>query len=280
MFRTMKQSLIALLGLGFLATAPFARSQWLVHTTVNPGLDTQATFAGGTGAYAGYVTAHATIIADGLGNGVPGISPSAFTNVTTTGPNSFTSLFPLDPGGTFDSLNMGSNDSGDIFTVTIDFSNLANGYLPANSLIAFLDVDSLENVSRMRATDSAGNLISIPWLTPLAAPRDFIDYNNAGGNSISPSDAAAISYASGVYTFNGGATNPSSGMQSFFNTQDLKSLTFMYDHTQSIVPGGGGYGLAIAIPEPANLPLLLTGASLLLGLTWRSLTNKGRGFST
>lgn len=239
------------------------QAQWLTHTytsnTPPTSQTTNAIFANATGGYVGNVSVSATNFVDGTGNGYIGIAPSPFTAVTPT----FNSLFPLNPGGRFDYLNVGYNDTGDKVTVTFDFSGLAFRYLPAGTVAAFLDVDSLETIQNMTATDSAGNLITGAWLTPLASPRDLFDYNNLGGDGLIAGAEATYSQVAGVYNFNGTATNDSSAFQGFSTLTDIRSLTFTLGNSGPVTPNSpGGYGIALGqIPEPSTAMLALVGAT-------------------
>jgi hypothetical protein len=245
--------------------APQARAQWLTHTAVpgaTPGTKTTAVFAGGTGAYAGIVKVATSNVVDGIsGTGVPGISANPFTNVTST----FTGFYPLNPGGTFDFLNLASNDTGDTFTVTFNFAGLAGHVLPAGTLIAFLDVDILENVSGLTANN--GGVLTSPWLQQInfgpPVNGNVFDYNTAFGNGLTPGAEAAVSYSGGIYNLNGKNNNDDSAFQGFYTTVPIKSLTLSYNHSQGIFSGGGGYGIALAIPEPSTYALL--GLGLLCG---------------
>ncbi len=255
-------SLLAILAFAF-CSAPVAKAQWLTHTTTNPGTDTNAVFpAGGP---SGYATAHLTPFRDGIGNGIPGISPNPFTNVTAA----FTSYCPANPGGTFDFLNVTSNDTGDAFMVTFDFSNLAGGVLPAGSTIAFLDVDTYEDVYEISGFAAGGGQYSTPWLNQfngIPAPAAF-DYDNAGGG-VNPILAAALLTGGATYALIGDASNQDSAFQGFTTTQPLGSLSFIYsvsDPTGNANPGFNSYGIAIqAVPEPSTNALALLGGVIAL----------------
>lgn len=251
-----------------LGSAPGARAQWLTHTTTIPGTNTNAVFpAGGP---SGFATASVTPFRDGFGNGIPGISPNPFTNVTTA----FTNFCPLNPGGTFDFLNVTSNDTGDVFLVTFNFSNLAGGVLPAGSTIAFLDVDNNENVLELSGFDQSGNQFGGPWLNQFngfPAPAAF-DYDNAGGG-VTLGQSATVGLSGGFYSLTGDPSNQDSAFQGFTTTQPLGSLTFIYSVSD---PSGGAtlafdsYGIAIkAVPEPAPTALAVLGGVLALAYSQR-----------
>ncbi len=252
-----------MLALGIaLSLASTTQAQWLIHTpapgpTPLPGATT-AMFPYQVGAYAGTVNVTTNPISSGIVAGTIGIAPNPFTNLTT---DFFSNGYTTNPGGTFDQLNVASNDTADIYRVTFNFSGLALGYLPAGSCIAFLDVDINENVSELKAKDSSGNLIGTAWL---GSPSPVFDYN-APTDSFNPGDEASISLTGGTYNINGkpGPTNPTSLFQGFTITQDIRSFTFIYDHTQTPpANGAGGYAIAISqqIPEPGTTTLAIVGA--------------------
>lgn len=255
-------SILALLSLTCLL-APTSRGQWLTHTPDNsqpPGSATNASFPFGL---SGNVTTSVTIYNDGLGNGVPGVSPNPFTNVT----NTFLSYYSLNPTNTFDFLNVTSNDTGDVFKVTFDFSHLAGGVLPAGSTIAFLDVDNYENVLELSGFAQGGlqGQYNTPWLTQFNGsntPPAVFDYDNASGGVI-PGLAAALSVNGGYYTLAGDPSNQDSAFQGFTTNVPLGSLSFIYDVSD---PTGGAnpafdtYGVAIkAVPEPQSTAFILLG---------------------
>lgn len=249
-----------------LAAAPFAGAQWLTHTPDNsqpPGIATTGAFP--TGGPGGYTTATVNILSDGAGNGVPGISPNPFTNVTST----FLSYYSLNsPGNTFDYLNVASNDTRDVFVVTIDFTHLAGGVLPAGSTVAFLDVDNYENVAELTGYGVGGGQYAANWLQQfngIGTPPAAFDYDNTGGNGIGANVATFLNLTS-VYALQGDPSNQDSAFQGFTTTKALTAMSFIYDVTD---PTGGpslindSYGLAIrAVPEPSAY--LLLGLGLLI----------------
>jgi hypothetical protein len=254
-----------------------AQAQWLSHTLLvnNPPTlqQTSAFFPNAPAGYGGLVSVTATNFVDGTGDGYGGIAPTSYTTLSTT----FTSLFPTNAGGSFDYLSVGSTDTGDTFDVKFDFNGLANRYLPAGAVMAFLDVDSLENVSNLRAYDANGNQITTAWLQPLASPRDLFDY--AAGNSLTPGAQATYSQVGGVYNFHGTATNDTSAFQGFATQSNISYFTFSYDHNQAIFANApGGYGIAIGfpVPEPATTSLVFAGAAAGLIAGWRKLRRNGR----
>lgn len=244
-----------LLALGLsVAYPPLSHAQWLQNTSTTPGVATTASFPNATGPYTGSITAIASNFVDGAANGIPGIVPTAFTNVSA----SFLANFSLNPGGTFDYLNVGYNDPGDSFDVTFSFTGLALGYLPAGAILAFLDIDINENVHNLQAFGPGNVPIMTPWLTPLASPANLFDYNNPDGG-IAPGSAAVISESSGVYNLLGQSSNQDAAFQGFRLTQNVTSITWHFDRSPGGGGGTGGYGVAIAIPEPSTNVFLLVG---------------------
>lgn len=264
-----------------LASIANVRAQWLTHTPDNsqpPGMATNASFPFGL---TGNVTTSINIFSDGFNNGVPGVTPNPFTNVTST----FLSYYSTNPGNTFDFLNVSSNDTRDVFLVTMDFSNLAGGVLPAGSTIAFLDVDNNEDVFELSGFAQGGLVgqYNNSWLSQFngigGTPPAVFDYDNASGGT---GGVAATSFYNGFggYALVGDASNQDSAFQGFTTTQPLGSLSFIYNVTD---PTGGPtlifdtYGVAIkAVPEPSTFALALLGGGLVAFAAgrrnWRPLT--------
>lgn len=252
-----------------LTLVPFAQGQWLTHTTVaNPPPNTQQTtahFAGAAGGYVGTVTATASNVAT---TGIPGISPNPFTNVTT-GPGSFAANYPLNPGGTFDFLNINYNHVSDTFTVTFSFSGLSLGVLPPGAVIAFLDVDNFENVTNISATDSQGHPISSSWLLQLPTATNLFDYDAAPGGLTPGQEAVFTQPTGGVYDLTGQFSNQDSAFQGFRTNRPIKSLSFTFTDS-SAVAQAGSYGIAIedpqfvAVPEPSAMNLAELGCAALI----------------
>jgi hypothetical protein len=249
----------ALLGLSLVSSS---QAQWLTHTpdtSQPPGVATNASFPS---VLTGNVTAAITVFTDGLGNGVPGITPNPFTNVTST----FLSYYPvLNPGNQFDFLNVTSNDTGDIFQVVFNFSGLAGGVLPAGSTIAFLDLDNNENVLELSGFAQGGSVgqYNSPWLTQfngVGTPPAVFDYDNAPGG-VTLGLESAVSINGGFYTLTGDPSNQDSAFQGFTTNVPLGSLSFIYnvtDPTGNANPGFDTYGIAIkAVPEPQSTALIL-----------------------
>ena len=264
--------IILVFALGSIANV---RAQWLTHSTVSPGTATSGAFPFGLG---GFTTTSISQVVDGTGNGVPGISPNPFTNVTST----FLSYYSLNPTNTFDFLNVTSNDTGDFFKVTFEFSNLAGGVLPAGSTIAFLDVDNYENVIELSGFAQGGlqGQYNTPWLTQFAGtPPDAFDYDNAPGG-VTSGLAAVAGVNGGFYHLTGDPSNQDSAFQGFTTNVPLGSLSFYYqvaDPTGNANPAFDTYGIAIkAVPEPSTFALALLGGGLVAFAAarrnWRPLT--------
>lgn len=249
-----------------LASSSLARAQWLTHTPDNSqptGIATTATFpASGP---AGTVQTSISILTDGFNNGVPGISPNPFTNVTST----FNSYFSLNSGspGTFDFLSLQSNDTWDFYLVRMNFSGLAGGVLPAGSVIAFLDVDNNEGVQSLTGYDQNGAAYGGAWLQQYigtGTPPAAFDYENPDGG-VNMSLAAPVFLTGGAYDITAQALgDQNSAFQGFTTTQNLKSLSFFYHtSTGSPVLQFNSYGIAIkAVPEPSAYMLFLASACL------------------
>ena len=259
------------------STASLAQAQWLQHTTATPGTSTNAAFAGvASGAYLGNVRTTASSIVDGGAvSGVPGITPQNLTAALLT--SDFTNNYPVNSNGNFEYITAGYNDTGDTFTVTMDFKALTLGYLPGNTIIAFLDIDSTERLTNMRALDSSGNPITSPWLNPItgspnAAPGVF-DYSNLFGLPYSNATNATYSSTGGVYSFLGTAGNYDSAFQGFTTGQGISIITFDMSLNTSLRAGGGGAGVAItSVPEPSTFGLVMVaGMGWLLASRRRSL---------
>lgn len=253
----MKRHSLAILAIGALCASTHA--QWLSHTSVSPGQSTTASYAGGSGAYSGFVNAVASNIIDGLGNGVPGINPFFHNNLTPT----FLSNYPTNPGGTLDYLGVTYNDSGDQYDVMLDFSGLSLGYLPSGSLIAFLDVDISENLRALTAYDPASAQIGTAWLSPIGGLPGIHDFDMVGGDGINNAFLATVSQTGGIYDILGNQNNQDSAFQGYTTNQNISRMTWHFNRTVGgIVPGGGGYGVALetsAVPEPATMLALGAG---------------------
>ena len=241
------------------AFAPISNAQWLQHTVVTTGLSTTAVFPGGAGPYAGTVTTSVSNIFDGLGNGVPGIGAVPFTNLTPT----LLANFPLNSNGAFEYMPVSFSDNGDSYDVTMNFTGLGSGYLPAGSVIALLDIDISEQMLGFKAFGPGNVQITTSWLTPLAAPRDVFDWSNSLGDGINPAFAASVSESGGVYDLLGMNINLDSAFQGFSSTENIESMTwhFTFPNPGPFNAGTGGYAVAIGspVPEPSSATLAIIG---------------------
>ncbi len=251
-------------------------AQWLTHSylTNNPpsNQSTTAFFPNAPANYGGNVTVTATNFVDGTADGIVGIVPMSYTTVTSA----FTNLFPLNSGTTFETLNMGSTDTGDTFSVTFDFSNLANGYLPVGAIMGFVDLDSLERINGLVAFDANGNQITGSWLQTLAPPGDYFDW---AGYGITPGNQATSSLSNGIYTFTAPGGNDTSSFQGFTTQVNIKSFSFTYDHNQGTVgdaPGGYGIGILAPVPEPGTSTLVICGCLTALAVYCRKAKRSSR----
>lgn len=240
-----------------LAMAPAIHAAgWITWTQVNPETQLQGVFTGGTGAYAGTVTATVTNSTSGSTAGINGIIVQSTTNLTTN----FTNNYPTNPGPIFPNFGVSYNDSQDAYTVTVDFSGLANGYLPAGSLLAILDVDIQENLRNLRATDASSSAISTAWLNQRPGVAGFLDYANSNGDQTGSVTAPNMSDLNGVYQFLGNTQNDSAALLGYFTTQNIRTFAFEFDKSNNdiSIDGTGGYGISIGedVPEPSTTAML------------------------
>jgi hypothetical protein len=241
------------------AAVSATQAQWLEHTSVTTGVTTNSTFIGGSGAYSGNVSSSISNVIDGMSNGVPGILPGAQNLLTPT----FFANYPANPSGHLRFLNVTGNDSGDMYKVTMDFTGLSLGYLPAGTLVSFLDVDISEQVERLVAFDTTATQFSTPWLTPSSI--SVFDYDMSDGtDGIAPSQAAAVSNTGGMYQLSGTQVNQTATFQGFNTNQNLTKMEWtMSRPIGQLVAGGYGYGVALKsqpVPEPASCAALVVGA--------------------
>lgn len=136
---------------------------------------------GGSDAYAGTVSAALSNVTDGLGTiGVPGLDARLYANGDLT--TSFQANYPVNnPDRSFTALANSYNDTGDSYTITVDFSGPMNGYLPAGSLFVILDWDILENYRDVKAFGGTGQ-INTPWLAARTRTASLLDWHNIGGD--------------------------------------------------------------------------------------------------
>ena len=256
-----------------LATAGQLQAGWITWTnsTTTPGLAASGVFAGGSGAYSGTVSAALSDVTDGLGTaGVPGLDARLYVNGDLT--TSFKANYPVNnPGGSFTALANSYNDSGDSYTITVDFSGLMNGYLPAGSLFAILDLDILENYRNVKAFGGTGQ-INTPWLAARTGTAGLLDWYNIDGDQTGSVAGPTGSEALGVYQFVGPAGNYTSALAGFATTQDISSMSLFFDKSNNspASPGTGGPGFSIGteVPEPGTMTLL--GIASILGLAFRA----------
>lgn len=230
---------------------------WITWTNLTPGVTASGTFAGGGGAYLGTVNAGISNVTDGLGNGVPGLDARVQTNTELT--PTFKANLPVNPNGSLTWLANNYNDTRDAYTISIDFSGLANGYLPAGSILAILDLDTRENYRNVRAFNPGGTQINTNWLAALSGAPAIVDWLGTDGDQTGVIPGPTTSVAAGVYQFLGTTANYSSALAGFRVTQNIRNLTLAYDRTATgpTTAAGGGPGLAIgeAVPEPATMAL-------------------------
>ena len=74
------------------------------------------------------------------------------------------------------------NDTGDRYTVTIDFTGLAGGALPASALFASGDYDIAESLMNLTAFTTGGIQIAAPWLISIGGLAGYLDVNATGGD--------------------------------------------------------------------------------------------------
>ncbi|MBS1830172.1 MAG: PEP-CTERM sorting domain-containing protein [Acidobacteria bacterium] len=229
---------------------------WVTWTQINPETQVQGVFTGGAGAYAGTVTATVSGASSGATTGINGLIVQSTTNLTTN----FTNNYHTNPGPVFPNFGVTYNDSQDEYTVTVDFSGLANGYLPAGSILAILDVDIEENIRDLRATDPSSAAITTAWLIQRAGVAGFLDYVNADGDQTGSLTAPTMSNSAGVYQFLGKGFNDNAALLGYFTTQDIRTFTFEFDKSNNATSfnGTGGYGISIGedVPEPSTTALL------------------------
>jgi len=250
--------LLTLAGALVMAAFPTVSSaQWLQHTTTNTGTALTAVFPGASGAYTGNVVTTASNITDGGNDGVPAIVPQSFTNLTP----SFAGYGYTTNAGAFDYFGVTYNNSQDAYHVSIDFTGLANGYLPAGTVMGVLDVNILENILHMQAFDPSSSQITSSWLNALPGSLGspgpgYFDYNNAGGDSSLSITGPVTSAVSGTYDWLGTAINDDSLFLGYVTTQNIRNIEFDFSksNNQQGLPGGGGYGIAFqAVPEPFSM---------------------------
>jgi hypothetical protein len=83
-------------------------------------------------------------------------------NLTTT----FLTHFNPNQDGTLRVLAAVYNSAVDQYQITLDFSGLSGGFLPAGTIFSLADLDNAENFRGVKAYDPGGNQIQTAWLTP------------------------------------------------------------------------------------------------------------------
>ncbi len=250
------------------STAIQLQAGWIVWTNTNPGVTATGAFPTGSGP-SGTVIANVSIVSDGLNNGVLGIEGRVYGNALLT--PTFTANYPTNPDGSFTNLATSYNDSQDAYTILLDFSGLLNGVLPSGSLVTILDLDILENYRNVTATDVNGNQIATPWLAAMTGQAALLDWYAVGGDSTGSVTAATTSNTLGVYQFLGQTANDDSALLGFRTTQDIRSLSILFNKSNNLNAdaGTGGSLLAIGspVPEPGTMSMFavasLAGLALL-----------------
>lgn len=239
-----------------------AHAQWASYTVQTPTTALNGSFNVG-GAYSGGFKVYTQNFTDGGNDGIPGIVPVSYNQLTT----SFTNNLPTNPGPAFDYFGVTYNNSGDSYDVILDFSGLQNGYLPMGTIVGFLDIDILEDMQRLVAWDSSNNFISNPWLTPMGGQAALLDYSSVGGDSTGSITGPVTAYNSGAYDFFGQSPNWDAAFLGYTTTQDVSMMLFHFakSNASQFAPGTGGYGLALGVvPEPTSMAVLAFGAAGLI----------------
>jgi hypothetical protein len=227
---------------------------WITWTNGTPGVTATGSFDGASGAYTGTVTAGLSNIVDGSVTGVPGLDARLYTNSELT--TSFKQNYPVNPGGSFTTLANSYNDRTDAYTITLDFTGLANGYLPSGSLFAIVDLDIVEDYRNVTAYQGL-TTISTNWLTAVTGGGALLDWYNIDGNQTGSVTGPSMSVSGGVYQFLGPSVNDNSALVGYRTTQDLTRMTIDFSSSAGGGGGTGGPGLAIGsdVPEPGTLTL-------------------------
>ncbi|MEO1258230.1 MAG: hypothetical protein AAFZ15_05515 [Bacteroidota bacterium] len=129
-------------------------------------------------------------------------------------------------------FNSGSDPGGHSWTVTYDFTNMVNGYLPAGTVIGFVDIDGTalngESVLLSAVLASGG---SNAWLSNY-------DYNWPSN----PHSTATYNAGANTYFFDG--PSASNTAIAYMTTENLTSVTIDLTHGFS----GGSYGFKFMAP--------------------------------
>ncbi len=148
--------------------------------------------------------------------------------------------------------------AGALVTITLDFSGLPGGFLPAGSLLAYTDVDFAETTQIVGNT-AWFNLGSI-------LPGDVTNgvVTGTGEPDTTPADFTTFSGAGTTLTLTGAAAATDSPGVLIPVTANLTSLTITANNTND--PGAAFYQsfTIAAIPEPGTAILALAAPLLLL----------------
>jgi hypothetical protein len=213
------------------------------------------------GGITGSATATSSNAIDGTTNGVVGPTASSFTNLTGT---FITHYGNGNPGTGLTTIGNPFNDTGDRYTVTMDFTGLSTGYLPAGSLFAFFDYDITESLEDLSAFAPGGSQINVAWLNAIAGTPGYLDANTSGGDESGAMSVPAPTWTltGGVYQVFGNAGNMDSGFSVYRTTTNISTISYTHFLNTSTVTGGtGGGGIAIGsdVPEPGTWFMLLAG---------------------
>jgi hypothetical protein len=252
--------IIKIAALAALAILP-TQAAWVDWTTITPTNQVNGIFQGGTGAYAGTIVATRSNVNAGLSPTSPGLAPNSITSALIT--PTFASLYPLNLGGIWPLLGAAYDDTNESFDGEINFTGLANGFLPNGTLFSLFDIDSREDLLNLTAYDAGGIQIATPWLFQRPGILGFLDANLLDGVDNTASFGAVVSTLNaGVYNFNGPDQNDSGAALMFFTTADISRLTYSTQHRLPGFNGGGGYNFAFAadaVPEPSTYAMFSLG---------------------
>lgn len=203
-------------------------------------------------AFAGPLTGLSGTFTLPTATGLPNAGPGVLATTAANGSNhTGTWAAPANAAwlGTYNGTGpiSGATPSG---SISLDFTSLNSLYLPANTYVYLLDLDSLEVLSSLTGYDAGGALLTTHWLTDLVY---------AGGNI--PSQFVqqfmptwTFNTTTGVYRLEG-ETAPGN-----------PTMTLVLKTTQNLsridIVKGASFGVSFAsgdVPEPASLALLGVG---------------------